>query len=114
MTALLLAGVCLLTCFGQIAQKLAVESWRGRDLGSLAKLFSPWLLLAMACLGLGLLLWLLVLQRLPVGLAYPMLSLNFVLVTLAARYLFREPVDGRHWLGIALIGGGVALLGLQS
>lgn len=114
MTAALLAAVCLLTCLGQVAQKLAVEGWRERSLSLTGKLLSPWLLLAMACLGAALLLWLLVLQRLPVGLAYPMLSLNFVLVTLAARLLFGEHVDARHWLGIALIVGGVALLGLQA
>ncbi|MDF3937092.1 4-amino-4-deoxy-L-arabinose-phosphoundecaprenol flippase subunit ArnE [Pseudomonas citronellolis] len=115
MTALLLAAVCLLTCLGQIAQKLAVAGWEARpQTRALGKLLSPWLLLAMACMGFGLLLWLLVLQRLPVGIAYPMLSLNFVLVTLAARQLFDEPVDARHWLGIALIGAGVALLGLQA
>ena len=61
--------------------------------------------------GLGLLVWLLVLQRLEVGIAYPMLSLNFVLVTLVARFVFHEPVDGRHWLGVALVIGGVVLLG---
>lgn len=114
MTALLLACACLLTCLGQIAQKLAVESWRRGERSALEKLLTPWLLLAVACLGGGLLAWLLVLQRLPVGIAYPMLSVNFVLVTLAARYLFDEPVDARHWLGILLIGGGVALLGGQA
>ena len=114
MTALLLAAVCLLTCLGQVAQKLAVESWRGRDDSLAVKLRSPWLLLAVACLGGGLLLWLCVLRRLDVGIAYPMLSLNFVLVTLLANRLFGERIDARHWLGVALIGGGVALLGLHA
>ena len=50
----------------------------------------------------------------PVGLAYPMLSLNFVFVTLAARWLFHETVDARHWAGVALIMAGVALLGAQA
>ena len=54
---------------------------------------------------------LLVLQRLEVGIAYPMLSLNFVLVTLMARFVFHEHIDGRHWLGVALVIGGVVLLG---
>ena len=114
MTALLLAGVSLLTCLGQLAQKCAVESWRDGPSSLTAKLFSPWLILAVACLGAGLLLWLLVLQRLEVGVAYPMLSLNFVLVTLLASRLFGERIDGRHWFGVALIVGGVALLGMHS
>lgn len=114
MTLLLLLGACLLTCMGQVAQKFAVESWREPHPGLVHKLRSPWLWAALLCLGLGLLVWLLVLQRLEVGVAYPMLSLNFVLITLVARYLFKEPVDKRHWLGVALVIAGVILLGRQA
>ncbi len=111
MTLMLLLSACLLTCLGQVAQKFAVESWRGPSQGIAHKLRSPWLWLALASLGFGLLVWLLVLQRLEVGIAYPMLSLNFVLITLVARYLFKESIDTRHWLGVALIIAGVVLLG---
>ncbi|AZD92537.1 MULTISPECIES: 4-amino-4-deoxy-L-arabinose-phosphoundecaprenol flippase subunit ArnE [Pseudomonas] len=110
MNLLLLLVACLLTCLGQIAQKFAVESWRGQPSGALDKLRSPWLWLALASLGLGLLVWLLVLQRVEVGIAYPMLSLNFVLITLIARFVFHEAIDRRHWLGVALVLAGVLLL----
>ncbi|WPO48751.1 4-amino-4-deoxy-L-arabinose-phosphoundecaprenol flippase subunit ArnE [Pseudomonas sp. S1Bt23] len=110
MSLLLLLAACLLTCLGQIAQKFAVESWRGQPSGALDKLRSPWLWLALASLGLGLLVWLLVLQRVKVGIAYPMLSLNFVLITLIARFVFHETIDRRHWLGVALVLAGVLLL----
>ncbi|AMB84865.1 4-amino-4-deoxy-L-arabinose-phospho-UDP flippase [Pseudomonas agarici] len=113
MTLLLVLGACLLTCLGQVAQKLAVESWRENAIGLLGKLRSPWLWLALACLALGLLAWLLVLQRLEVAIAYPMLSLNFVLITLVAHYLFKEPIDRHHWFGVTLIIAGVVLLGLH-
>ncbi|MGL4270779.1 MAG: EamA family transporter, partial [Pseudomonas paracarnis] len=43
----------------------------------------------------------------------PMLSLNFVLVTLMARFVFHEPIDARHWLGVGLVIAGVVLLGRQ-
>lgn len=107
-------GACLLTCLGQIAQKFAVEQWRGGFPGIGQALRNTWLWLAVLCLGVGLLVWLLVLQRLEVSVAYPMLSLNFVLITLTGRYLFKERVDARHWLGIALILVGVILLGRQA
>ncbi|AZD08449.1 Undecaprenyl phosphate-aminoarabinose flippase subunit ArnE [Pseudomonas chlororaphis] len=110
MSLLLLLAACLLTCLGQLAQKFAVESWRGQPSGALDKLRSPWLWLALASLGLGLLVWLLVLQRVEVGIAYPMLSLNFVLITLIARFVFHEAIDRRHWLGVALVLAGVLLL----
>ncbi|WDH32346.1 4-amino-4-deoxy-L-arabinose-phosphoundecaprenol flippase subunit ArnE [Pseudomonas chlororaphis] len=114
MSLLLLLAACLLTCLGQIAQKFAVESWRGQPSGALDKLRSPWLWLALASLGLGLLVWLLVLQRVEVGIAYPMLSLNFVLITLIARFVFHETIDRRHWLGVALVLAGVLLLSLHA
>ncbi|CAI8807723.1 undecaprenyl-phosphate-alpha-L-Ara4N flippase -ArnE subunit [Pseudomonas sp. IT-P2] len=114
MSLLLLLAACLLTCLGQVAQKFAVERWRGASLSWSSKLRSPWLWLALLALGAGLLVWLLVLQRLPVSIAYPMLSLNFVIITLIARFVFREPVDAQHWFGVVLVIGGVALLGQQS
>ena len=112
-TLLLLLTACLLTCMGQVSQKFAVESWRDVPDGWAPKLRSPWLWSALVCLGLGLLVWLRVLQRLEVGSAYPMLSLNFVLVTLMARFVFHEPIDARHWLGVGLVIAGVVLLGRQ-
>jgi undecaprenyl phosphate-alpha-L-ara4N flippase subunit ArnE len=114
MTFALLLCACLLTCLGQIAQKFAVEQWQGRFPGVAAMLRSAWLWLALVCLGGGMLLWLLVLQRLEVGIAYPMLALNFVFITLIGRYLFNEAVDRQHWMGVAMILLGVMLLGQHS
>jgi len=114
MSLLLVLAACLLTCLGQIAQKKAVENWSGLPPGWGTKLRSPWLWLAIVALGAGLLVWLLLLQRLEVGVAYPMLSLNFVLITLIARFVFHENIDRRHWLGVALVMGGVMLLGLHT
>ncbi|KIS42094.1 4-amino-4-deoxy-L-arabinose-phosphoundecaprenol flippase subunit ArnE [Kosakonia radicincitans] len=103
---LLLAS--LLSCVGQLCQKQATRpaptGHRGRHLGL-------WLGLALASLGAGMALWLLVLQRIPVGVAYPMLSLNFVWVTLAARFIWHERVTARHAVGVALIIAGIVLLG---
>ncbi|EJS1836329.1 4-amino-4-deoxy-L-arabinose-phosphoundecaprenol flippase subunit ArnE [Salmonella enterica] len=62
-------------------------------------------------MGAAMVLWLLVLQTLPVGIAYPMLSLNFVWVTLAAWKIWHEQVPPRHWLGVALIISGIIILG---
>ena len=70
-----------------------------------------WLGLALLALGSGMLVWLVVLQRLPVGIAYPMLSLNFVWVTLAAKVFWRENVASHHWLGVGLIIIGIVILG---
>ena len=87
------------------------ESWRANPWVDNCARPGFWLA---GLLGLGPLVWPLVLQRLEVGIAYPMLSLNFVLITLVARFVFHETIDRRHWLGVALVIGGVALLGQHA
>lgn len=104
MSYLLIVLASLLSCGGQLCQKQA--TWRpGRR-----HLFG-WLALAVLLLGCAMLLWLLVLQRVPVSVAYPMLSLNFIFITLAARFIWHEPVSIRHWLGVALIIVGIIIMG---
>lgn len=104
MSYLLIVLASLLSCGGQLCQKQA--TWRpGRG-----HLFF-WLAFSVLLLGCAMLLWLLVLQRIPVSVAYPMLSLNFIFITLAARFIWREPVSLRHWLGVVLIIAGISILG---
>ncbi|KFK94761.1 MULTISPECIES: 4-amino-4-deoxy-L-arabinose-phosphoundecaprenol flippase subunit ArnE [unclassified Serratia (in: enterobacteria)] len=104
--------VSLFTCAGQLCQKQAAQTWE-QTVEQRLSLTLRWLALAVAFLGLGMLLWLNVLQRLPLSVAYPMLSLNFVLVTLAARLLFDEPTTPRHWCGVAAIMLGILLMSLK-
>jgi len=113
MTGLLILVVNLLTCLGQICQKQAVESWRGQDLPWHAKLRNRWFIAGILSLGIGMLVWLAVLRRVPLGVAYPMLSLNYVLVALASRMWFREQISRRTWAGIACIMLGVVLIGVR-
>ncbi|KHN54731.1 4-amino-4-deoxy-L-arabinose-phosphoundecaprenol flippase subunit ArnE [Pectobacterium fontis] len=110
MSYLLVAIVCLLTSLGQLCQKQAAECWRCLPKARRQRVTLMWLMLAALLLGIGLLLWLLVLQNFPLGLAYPLLSVNFILVTLLAHYGFAEPVDAHHWGGIALIIIGISLM----
>lgn len=105
---LLILVVSLLSCAGQLCQKQAAS---GVPRGSRRRHLLVWLSVSLLLLGLAMLAWLAVLQRLPVGRAYPMLSLNFVLVALAARWIWREALGSRQLAGIVLIVAGVALLG---
>lgn len=98
----------LLSVGGQLCQKQATRPVSNR---ARKRHIAQWIGLALACLGLAMLLWLAVLQNIPVGIAYPMLSLNFVWVTLAAWKIWREPVPWRHWLGVGLIITGIVILG---
>ena len=58
----------------------------------------------------SLLVWILGLSRVPVSIAYPMLSLGYVINAIAAYYLFGEAVTVTRWLGIGFIVLGVWLV----
>ena len=58
----------------------------------------------------SLVVWILGLSRVPVSIAYPMLSLGYVVNAIAAYYLFGEAVTPIRWLGIGFIILGVWLV----
>lgn len=110
MNLLLILFTSLMSCIGQLCQKQAVQ--QGLLKRKWHQLF--WLGLSVIMLGCAMLVWLVVVQTVPVGVAYPMLSLNFIFVVLAARWLWKEPVSLRHWLGIGFIIVGVAVMGAYA
>lgn len=103
---LLIILVSLLSCSAQLCQKQATRAvYRRTRLG--------WIGVSVLLLGVAMLLWLLVLQRVPVSQAYPMLSLNFIFVALAGRLLWRERLTPRQITGTLLVVTGVALMASQ-
>lgn len=54
--------------------------------------------------------WLLVLSRVQVSFAYPMLSIGYIVNAIAANYFFGEPLTSIRMLGIFIIIGGVYLV----
>lgn len=54
--------------------------------------------------------WLLVLSRVQVSYAYPMLSIGYIVNAVAAYYLFGEPLTSLRVLGIFIIMAGVYLV----
>lgn len=111
--SLLILVVCFLTCAGQLFQKKAVQNWEGKKLGWKTKLCDKWLWAAIISLGFGMLVWLIVLRFVPLNIAYPMLSVNFILVTLASQFWFGEQAGLQHWCGISFIMLGVIILGMN-
>ena len=103
---LLIILVSLLSCSAQLCQKQATRAVSRRTRLS-------WIGVSVLLLGIAMLLWLLVLQRVPVSQAYPMLSLNFIFVALAGRLLWRERLTPRQITGTLLVVTGVALMASQ-
>jgi len=111
---LMIVLVSMLTCAGQLCQKQAATRWGAAQPTAVRRIGAlRWLLAAVVMMGLGLVLWLNVLQTLPLSLAYPMLSLNFVLVTLASHWFFGERITLRHWCGVLSIMLGILLMGIR-
>ena len=57
--------------------------------------------------GVSLIVWIMGLSRVPVSIAYPMLSLGYVINAIAAHYLLGKHVTLARWLGIGFIVLGV-------
>lgn len=66
--------------------------------------------MALACLGVVFVLWMMILRRLPLATAFPMTASTYVVVVAASRILFDETISPVQYLGIALIVVGVAML----
>lgn len=71
---------------------------------------NPRFLGGFACYGISVLVWILALSRVPVSIAYPMLSIGYVVNAFAAWHLFGETLSSGRWLGIGFIIVGVYLL----
>lgn len=62
------------------------------------------------CYVLSLFVWILGLSRVPVSVAYPLLSVGYVVNAIAAHFLFGEAVTLTRWTGIGFIVVGVWLV----
>jgi drug/metabolite transporter (DMT)-like permease len=80
----------------------------------LALLTNPLFLLAAALYALGFVIWLIVLSKLDLSLAYPILALSYFLVPLLSWLLFGEQISMGRWLGIVIICVGVVVVGTSK
>ena len=70
----------------------------------------PGIVGGLACYVFSVVLWIVALSRVEVSVAYPMLSIGYVLNAMLAWWLFGEQITGQRWLGIAVIIVGVVLV----
>lgn len=79
-----------------------------------ALLTNPWLWGGMACYAFSILLWLAVLARTQVSVAYPMLSIGYVLAAVLGVMFLGETVGMMRAGGIALICLGVVFVSMSA
>jgi len=101
----ILAGVLL----NAAAQLLLKAGTNAVPLG-LRLAVEPHVLGGLACYVVSVAVWLVALSRVPVSIAYPMLSIGYVVNAIAARYMLGEALTPMRLAGIAVIIVGVFLV----
>ena len=113
---LILTGV-LLNAAAQLLLKAGVQPLGELSvdfanlLPTTARVLMQWPILAgLGCYVLSVGVWIVGLSRVEVSLAYPMLSLGYVVNALAAWWLFGEALGPMRWAGMMLILAGVLVM----
>jgi multidrug transporter EmrE-like cation transporter len=114
--ALVMTGV-LLNAIAQLALKASVSDTGviNLDLHSLLSsagslVTNLWLWVGLICYAISVVVWILALSRVDVSIAYPMLSIGYILNAIAASHLFNEPMGVGKVIGIGVIILGVYIL----
>ncbi len=71
---------------------------------------SPFVIGGLACYAVSVVVWILALSRVPVSIAYPMLSIGYIVNAVAAWFLFGESLAAQKLVGIGFIVVGVWLV----
>lgn len=111
---LILASVSL-SALAQLSLKMgttaaagARTSGIGGEMGGLVQ--SPMVILGLGLYGIGALLWLFVLGRAPLSLAYPFVGIGFILTMLAGALCLNESMSLARIAGTLLIAAGCVLV----
>lgn len=111
--ALVVLGM-VMNVSAQVALKFAVHGGGSLSLTEpkalLALAFNPWLIAGLVLYGLSVVNWVVVLSRLDLGIAYPLMGAGYILAYLAGVYWFKEPTSATRLAGIVVIIVGVILL----
>jgi multidrug transporter EmrE-like cation transporter len=105
---LLLVVFAVLLSTGQILFKQAAATEIEKPFH--LALFNRWMLAALFLYAFATSLWVWILRSTPLSVAYPFVALGFVLVPLAAHFLFGEQLTIRYASGVALIIAGLIVI----
>jgi multidrug transporter EmrE-like cation transporter len=70
----------------------------------------PHILVGLGCYGISVVVWIMALSRVPVSVAYPLLSIGYIVNAFAAWHLFGESLTAQKLVGIGVICIGVWLV----
>ncbi|HYI44031.1 MAG TPA: EamA family transporter [Actinomycetota bacterium] len=73
----------------------------------------PRLWVGLALFGISSVFWLVVLSRVSLSIAYPLVGLSYIVVVAISRFFLHEHVPPMRWLGVIVIALGIALIGIS-
>jgi small multidrug resistance pump len=103
--AALAAGIVL-----GVAGQIALRSGAVAAATLTAQFLHPYTIIGFAIYVLAALFYIVAIKRIPVSLAYPSVAISYVVVGVAAHFLWNEPFGLPQIGGIVLIAGGILLL----
>lgn len=71
----------------------------------------PLLWAGLLLFGISALFWLVVLSRVPLSIAYPLVGVSYILVVLIAKVFLHERVPALRWMGVVVVALGIAIIG---
>ena len=101
--------ISIAVLLGTVAQIFLKAGTNATPVG-LGLALEPRILAGITCYALGLVVWILALAKTPVSIAYPMLSIGYVVNAIAAYYLLNEAVTPLRFAGIGIIIVGVFIV----
>lgn len=122
--ALILFNV-MLAAVGQIVLKVGTQQLGGAlvkpgatiigtVLGAVRAMFTPYIFTGLMIYAFSAVTWIIILSRVNLSFAYPMISLSYVIVVILSAVLLRERVPLITIPGLILICIGVSLIGIGS
>jgi multidrug transporter EmrE-like cation transporter len=104
-----LAAGIFLGIVGQVLLKA------GADEGSIsAQYLAPQSLFGLLCYSIAAICYMFALRRIPVSVAFPSVSLSYVIIVGLGYWLYDEPIGWAKLVGVGLICGGVFLVARQA
>ena len=107
-------GVLAQLCLKKGMMNAGIESFTENVKDSLKRMFmNTYVIFGFLIYGVSNLFWIVILNKLELSFAYPIVSLSYFFVALLSKVFFNEEVSTRRWLSIFVIILGVIVVGLS-
>jgi drug/metabolite transporter (DMT)-like permease len=93
---------------------MEIRHFQLNPLSIIKLLFSPFIFSGLILYGAATILWLFILSRVPLSIAYLVQSIAYVLAVFGAYFIFHEPLSPAKIIGVILIILGVSLIGISA